>query len=442
MDGNSAADFDGTDDAEYMRNFQSIPKPAAATPNTFFANPVWGTETKLSTTTFTPGVYLHNRDTTYGYLDPHDTAGLTDWTKSVPGSLDPNNTSTMSMTPLHDQFLVTASPTEQQQSTWPIDTAGQPGACSSSSSSSSYMMATDATTIQPKILSGRVRMSAASHATSTVTGSVRQSRIAKPKSKPIGGSSSTRLPRTNSGNSASSSNSGHYLNTMDDKHLSVSSASSSASPPLEDSSSQRSRTASLFSSGGGITGLLTTGHGGNHNVTLRTASRKPKPQLAVPPAGASSSSAAGVSAGIPRTESPNSDLSGGPSSPSSPDGASGNAESLTSEERRARQNHNIVEKQYRNRLNSQFERLLSILPANQMEGAEMGRTVEFDERRMSKAEVLDLARRRIHALENEIQQLYTDRDNLRNNVATLNLAIQNGQQQKPQQQQQKMGITI
>jgi hypothetical protein len=207
--------------------------------------------------------------------------------------------------------------------------------------------------------------------------------------------------------------------------------------PLDESSPDGSRTSSLAAGGGGgFGGLLTTGHGGNHNVTLRTASRMPKPQLAAP-TGASSLSSTAAGSSVPKTESPNSDASRAPLSPSSPDdgSGSGNAESLTSEERRARQNHNIVEKQYRNRLNSQFERLLSILPANQMEGVESGRTVEFDERRMSKAEVLDLARRRIHALENEVQQLYSDRDNLRDNVATLNLAIQNGQHQQHQQQQ-------
>ena len=114
-------------------------------------------------------------------------------------------------------------------------------------------------------------------------------------------------------------------------------------------------------------------------------------------------------------------------SPSSPDGT-GQGENLTSEERRARQNHNIVEKQYRNRLNMQFNRLLSILPANQVDGPDaVGRPVEFDDRRMSKAEVLELARRRIHDLEMEIQELYIESDNLRNNVQTLNMALHNGQ---------------
>lgn len=345
----------------------------------------------------------------------------------------------MSMTPLHGHYLQTASPTKQQQQpAWSMDATGQPSARSSSSSSSSYMMADDATTIPPPILSGRVRLSAASHSTSTAAGPVRSSRVAKPKAKPVGGS--TRQPRNSTSNSASGSNNGQYPNPLGDKHRSISSASSSASPPLDEASPHRNRSASLFAGGGGgggVSGLLTTGHGGNHNVTLRTASRKPKPQLAAPTGASSSSYVTGTGGGVPKTESPHSDASGAASSPSSPDGDSGNAESLTSEERRARQNHNVVEKQYRNRLNSQFERLLSILPANQMEGAEMGRAMEFDERRMSKAEVLDLARRRIHALENEIQQLYADRDNLRSNVATLNLAIQNGQQQQPQQQHQQ-----
>ncbi|ERT01069.1 hypothetical protein HMPREF1624_02306 [Sporothrix schenckii ATCC 58251] len=235
---------------------------------------------------------------------------------------------------------------------------------------------------------------------------------------------------------------------MDDKHQTNSAGSSCESPPFDELSHRRSRTGSNFSSsgdsGGSANGLMTTGHGGNHNVTLRTASRKPKSQPTAS-INASTSTVTGTKEnGNPKTDSPTSELPGAAASSLSPDGDSGNTDGLITEEHRARQNHNIVEKQYRNRLNSQFERLLSILPANQMEGADTGKSVDFDERRMSKAEVLDLARRRIHALESEIKQLYADRDNLRNNVATLNLAIRNGQrpQQQQPQQQQRLSIAI
>ncbi|CAK7226249.1 hypothetical protein SEUCBS140593_006174 [Sporothrix eucalyptigena] len=334
----------------------------------------------------------------------------------------------MDVTPSQGQYIPTASPTgARQQPVFPIDADAQLSA--SSSSSSSYIMTGESTVIIPTpSIPDRPRLAASAsspaQSSTTMSGPMRPSRVSKPKSKPVGGSS--RPPRNNSDNS-------QYQSQSDDQPRSFSSASSSASPPVDDSPRHRQRTSitRLSASGGIACGLLTTGHGGNHNVTLRTASRKPK-------------TTRNTTTAIPKTESPNSDASPG-SSPSSQDG-SGQAENLTSEERRARQNHNIVEKQYRNRLNSQFERLLSILPANQMDGgSDMvgGRAVEPDDRRMSKAEVLDLARRRIHALENEIQQLYTDRDNLRSNVATLNMAIQHGQQvQQQQQNKPRMSITI
>jgi hypothetical protein len=99
---------------------------------------------------------------------------------------------------------------------------------------------------------------------------------------------------------------------------------------------------------------------------------------------------------------------------------------LTNEERRARQSHNLVEKQYRNRLNQQFESLLAVLPAERSrKSISEGKTRERgtggavsvaddDDRRLSKAEVLDLARQRILALEQECMKLRSERTELLN----------------------------
>jgi hypothetical protein len=77
------------------------------------------------------------------------------------------------------------------------------------------------------------------------------------------------------------------------------------------------------------------------------------------------------------------------------------------EDAKSRAAHNQVEQQYRKRLNQQFERLLAILPQPDYDndGTEDGQVGSGSrggvEKRMSKAEVLDLARRRIKLLEKE-----------------------------------------
>ncbi|MBE3041821.1 helix-loop-helix domain-containing protein [Candidatus Bathyarchaeota archaeon] len=77
----------------------------------------------------------------------------------------------------------------------------------------------------------------------------------------------------------------------------------------------------------------------------------------------------------------------------------------TPEEVKARAAHNQVEQQYRKRLNLQFEKLLNALPQADQEDDgdedDNGRTAGGVDKRISKAEVLDLARRRIKALERE-----------------------------------------
>ncbi|KAJ2897053.1 hypothetical protein MKZ38_005003 [Zalerion maritima] len=88
------------------------------------------------------------------------------------------------------------------------------------------------------------------------------------------------------------------------------------------------------------------------------------------------------------------------------------------EELRARASHNLVEKQYRNRLNTQFERLLAVLPAPGSD--DDGGT---DDRRLSKAEVLDIARKRIRSLEKERDNLKMQKNELTVSVGRMRDAI-------------------
>ncbi|KAK1691180.1 hypothetical protein BDP55DRAFT_690156 [Colletotrichum godetiae] len=98
------------------------------------------------------------------------------------------------------------------------------------------------------------------------------------------------------------------------------------------------------------------------------------------------------------------------------------------EERRTRASHNLVEKQYRNRLNAQFEGLLNALPEQVRGPAGAGDGDESDpqaaaaaneERRVSKAEVLDMARRHIQNLERERETLHRERGELLRNLETM-----------------------
>jgi hypothetical protein len=83
-----------------------------------------------------------------------------------------------------------------------------------------------------------------------------------------------------------------------------------------------------------------------------------------------------------------------------------------------RMNHNQVEKQYRNRLNSQFESLLSALPAEDvLRRGEEGDGVE--PKRVSKAEVLVLAEKYIKELEKERMELKGENETLKEKVGEL-----------------------
>ncbi|KAF7548505.1 hypothetical protein G7Z17_g6999 [Cylindrodendrum hubeiense] len=83
----------------------------------------------------------------------------------------------------------------------------------------------------------------------------------------------------------------------------------------------------------------------------------------------------------------------------------------TVEDVKARAAHNQVEQQYRKRLNLHFERLLVGVPAPRSSAG--GRRDGIGERRVSKAEVLDLATERIQVLEREMSRLERERRELR-----------------------------
>ncbi|KAJ9138189.1 hypothetical protein NKR23_g8607 [Pleurostoma richardsiae] len=91
------------------------------------------------------------------------------------------------------------------------------------------------------------------------------------------------------------------------------------------------------------------------------------------------------------------------------------------EEERARSSHNQVEKQYRNRLNQHFERLLAVLPASvDADGDQQGEDAGLDpDKRLSKAEVLDIARRHIRTLERETSELEVEKQQLVDEIGRM-----------------------
>jgi hypothetical protein len=85
----------------------------------------------------------------------------------------------------------------------------------------------------------------------------------------------------------------------------------------------------------------------------------------------------------------------------------------------SRISHNMVEKQYRTRLNGQFSSLLGVLPMDGMgEGNGYGGG-GGSERKVSKAEVLVLAKRHIQDLEREKMSLEGDKKALQEDVQRL-----------------------
>ncbi|KAL1889363.1 hypothetical protein Sste5346_008930 [Sporothrix stenoceras] len=90
------------------------------------------------------------------------------------------------------------------------------------------------------------------------------------------------------------------------------------------------------------------------------------------------------------------------------------------DDKKTRGTHNIVEKQYRNRLNARFEDLMNALPPESLrspssglgDSSEATATVDSAERRASKAEVLEMARQHIQQLEQRRDNLARERDGL------------------------------
>ncbi|EPE25644.1 HLH, helix-loop-helix DNA-binding protein [Glarea lozoyensis ATCC 20868] len=81
--------------------------------------------------------------------------------------------------------------------------------------------------------------------------------------------------------------------------------------------------------------------------------------------------------------------------------------------------HNLTERKYRNRLNEQFDTLLSALPASAMNSRSIDDSSET--RRISKAEVLILAKERIESLERENRELECERCKFRESLEFLKL---------------------
>ncbi|KAK4668588.1 uncharacterized protein QC764_708680 [Podospora pseudoanserina] len=112
----------------------------------------------------------------------------------------------------------------------------------------------------------------------------------------------------------------------------------------------------------------------------------------------------------------------------------------TPQERKSRNSHNLVEKQYRNRLNMQFEILMNTLPESmrsptttafgadsdvgQAGGGQGGAGLDLGERRLSKAQVLDMSTRYIRSLEKEREKLEREREELLLGMAKMREAYE------------------
>lgn len=122
--------------------------------------------------------------------------------------------------------------------------------------------------------------------------------------------------------------------------------------------------------------------------------------------------------------------------PYSEDTNSTTASDLSPEELRTRRCHNLVEKQYRSRLNAQFERLLAVLPPERQRRERDGESDDeagdvdgssSSSKRISKAEVLDAAVQRIRQLEVRNRKLRKEREGLRRlNASAGDLAVWEG----------------
>jgi hypothetical protein len=93
---------------------------------------------------------------------------------------------------------------------------------------------------------------------------------------------------------------------------------------------------------------------------------------------------------------------------------------ISPKEKCARNRHNQVEKRYCNRLNQHFERLIAVLPVARLRDDDP-QDGEQATQRLSKAEVLDIARRHIRSLETENSKLEAEGQQL---VADIKMITQ------------------
>ena len=100
----------------------------------------------------------------------------------------------------------------------------------------------------------------------------------------------------------------------------------------------------------------------------------------------------------------------------------------TTEERKTRNAHNIVEKQYRNRLNARFEGLLGALP-NSFRSP--GSCDSNEEVRLSKGDVLDMSTTYIRTLESQRSQLEKEHEELISSIDRLHVMLANESQPNP-----------
>ncbi|KAI8722894.1 BHLH domain-containing protein [Fusarium sp. LHS14.1] len=91
---------------------------------------------------------------------------------------------------------------------------------------------------------------------------------------------------------------------------------------------------------------------------------------------------------------------------------------------RARECHNLVEKQYRTRLKAQFEALLAVLPIAQPLDHGDRLTRGGPGQYLSRGQVLDAARERILELEEELEEVASVRDDLLRDLTGLHRILQ------------------
>lgn len=110
------------------------------------------------------------------------------------------------------------------------------------------------------------------------------------------------------------------------------------------------------------------------------------------------------------------------SSPQTRSFGSDSSMDLSPEPPKSRITHNLTEKRYRTRLNGQFETLLSILPSELVAAYNRSCCFGAENQRISKSEVLILAKEHIEAMEEKRIELEKQNQALLNEIARLKQA--------------------